>query len=144
MNSTFWLYASYYSNWACAIMIGLNLLWMIEMCVNGCIQRKELSEYVEGNWKGDLEFTSFLSLLGILFIFFPILTNKVSMEMYIFACLDFGIQCLMLVDYRKKLKKYISESWFLNSTLIGIYASALAVGTTLIFMICQKVVYDIA
>lgn len=142
-QTTFWIYLNTYSNIFCGALNILNVLWMLEMCANGFIQRKEINYGMDDvNWTFDLGICTGLSFMGLLALFLPALSAGFGFEVYIVAIFIVVIQTLMMKSYKTKLSRKIAEAWFLTSTKISIIFSILAAISIFIYAISSIVVFD--
>ncbi|QIH24517.1 hypothetical protein [Lactobacillus iners] len=142
-QTTFWIYLNNYSNIICGIFNILNILWMLEMCINGYIQRKDINFGMdEVNWTIDLKICTLLSLMGMCALYLPAVSSGFGFEVYVIAVYIVVIQALMMKSYRKKLMKKISEAWFLTSTKVSMLISILTAISILAYAISSIVVFD--
>lgn len=134
--------ANYYANWLTAILVTVNVIWGLGLLVNAIIQRKQLSEYVQSNWKTPLAITLVLSVCGAVTVFLPNMGMTLGLTGYIIAIFALILQSLFLFDYHKMLSRYIQDSWYLMATKInGIVAVVTAIAV-LTFIITTIAVTD--
>lgn len=129
---------NYFTDWAVVILTIVNLGWLLEMIVNAMIQRQPLSAWVKANWKAPLAITTLLACVAIIFIYIP----HWGITGYAFSTATLFIQMLFMIDYHKVLKRYIRNSWYLVSSLISVYLSALTTVVMLVFIIATIGVTD--
>ncbi|WP_298491148.1 hypothetical protein [uncultured Lactobacillus sp.] len=137
-----WVQVNLWANRICGFFAIFNILWMIEMAINAFVQRKELNEWIEGTWKADLEICLGLSIVGLISLYLPALSGSFGREVYVMAGVAYVFQALFMWGYRKKLAKYIKESWYLNSTFISFIVSLIALITLVVFSVSSIVVFD--
>lgn len=142
MNTSFWVLFNIRANQVCSFFIILNVLWMIEMSVDGFIERKDLNAWVEDNWKTPLAICTGLSIVAVIVMFLPAFSGSFGREIYWLVGVMYIVQFLFMVDYRKTLSKYIKESWFLNSTIISLIITALAFVSLIAFAVSSIAIFD--
>ena len=142
LSTNFWILFNIRANQLCSFFIILNVLWMIEMCIDGFIERKNLNAWVEDNWKLPLEITSGLSVIAVVTMFLPAFSGSFGREIYWLVGVMYIVQFLFMLDYRKSLKKYIQDSWFLNSTIFSLVITALAFVSLIAFAVSSIAVFD--
>ncbi|QDR73572.1 hypothetical protein FOD75_10760 (plasmid) [Limosilactobacillus reuteri] len=137
--STHVIQLNYWSNWACAIALWFNLAWLLEMCLNGLIQRKELSAYVQkSNWKTPLIISMILGITALVVVYLP----GLGITSYVIAIFALAVQAFFMSDYRKTLVLEIQDSWYLTSTRISFWITVLSALVTLVFAISTIAVTD--
>lgn len=137
-----WVNINLWSNRICGVFAFLNTLWMVEMCINAFIQRKELTKWVEGNWKIDLFVCTGLSFGGLASLFLPALSPSFGREIYVISGAIYILEILFMIGYKKKLQKNIEDSWYKNSTIPSIAITAITFVSMLVFAISSIVVFD--
>ena len=71
-SSNIWISVNYISNWFTAVTTAFNVLWMLEMCINAIIQKKDLQDYIDASkdWKTPLVIMTVLAVVsaGIIYV----------------------------------------------------------------------------
>ena len=129
--------ANYYANWSTAILTMANIIWVVEIILNGVIQRKDLNNYVKVNWKLPVALALLLGISALAVIYLPL-----AMTGYVICFFALIVQALIMFDYHRVLGKYIQESWYLTSTMISLIIAVLASISVLVFAITAIAVTD--
>lgn len=157
-QNTFFIFLQQYSAYATEVLTVINVLWMVEICINAVIQHKQLNSFVEGNWKLDLEISTLFSVLGLALLYAPRWITQFGREIYIITIFFYIIQILFTIDNRKTLAKYIitkssqykpmkistwfASFWYYKSMKISIWIASLSIVTVFAFFISQIAVSD--
>lgn len=142
-QNTFFIFLQQYSAYATEILTAINVLWMIEICVNAVVQRKQLNSFVDGNWKLDLEISTLFSVLGLALLYAPRWITHFGREIYIITIFFYIIQILFTLDNRKTLRKFIEKSaWYYKSMLVSNWIASLSVAAVFVFFVSQIAVSD--
>ncbi|MDC2829069.1 hypothetical protein PO250_01800 [Limosilactobacillus mucosae] len=129
--------ANYYANWSTAIITAINIAWIIEIIINGFIQRKLLNSYVKQNWKLPIFIVLALSLAAAIVIYIPL-----GLTSYVISFFALVVQTLMAADYYKVLSRFIKDSWYLVSIKVSMIISILSALSILLFAITAIAVTD--
>lgn len=119
------------------IVLVVNLLLILEISINGYVQRNDLNSYVEVNWYLSLIITDVLFIIA----FFLIIAFKAHVMSYIVALILLSIEAFFWKNYRDKILAYIQKCWFTNSLFIATISSiisAVSVFTLLVYEIIRS------
>lgn len=132
-SSNIWISVNYISNWFTAVTTAFNVLWMLEMCINAIIQKKDLQDYIDASkdWKTPLVIMTVLAVVsaGIIYV------TPLGIFAFVISLFALGFQIFFMTDYSRMLYHQIEDSWFLSSTYAGIGIIGLAIGSLLCLLI---------
>ena len=98
-SSNIWISVNYISNWFTAVTTAFNVLWMLEMCINAIIQKKDLQDYIDASkdWKTPLVIMTVLAVVstGIIYV------TPLGIFAFVISLFALGFQIFFMVDYSR-------------------------------------------
>lgn len=97
------------------IALTVNEFFMLEIIINALLQHRDLNRWVTTNWKLPLLVSFLFASCALIFI----QTSRHDNYIYLVSLFCTIVQTLLMLDYHRMLKRYITSSWYLLSTKIN-------------------------
>ena len=97
------------------IALAVNEFFMLEIIINALLQHRDLNRWVTTNWKLPLLVSFLFASCALIFI----QTSRHDNYIYLVSLFCTIAQTLLMLDYHRMLKRYITSSWYLLSTKIN-------------------------
>lgn len=116
------------------IALAVNEVFMLEIIINALLQYRDLNRWVTTNWKLPLLVSFLFASCALIFI----QTSRHDNYIYLVSLFCTIVQTLLMLDYHRMLKRYITSSWYLLSTKIN-----WTIGVICILLIITCILYGL-
>lgn len=116
------------------IALAVNEVFMLEIIINALLQYRDLNRWVTTNWKLPLLVSFLFASCALIFI----QTSRHDNYIYLVSLFCTIVQTLLMLDYHRMLKRYITSSWYLLSMKIN-----WTIGVICILLIITCILYGL-